>query len=99
MIKIRDKEFDEDKIFFNKPAFDSKSRQEYLDYLFSIPEKDVIKMDITHAYERIRYIAQKEQAAILKTQGYIPLNERIKNEPQRSHSGRPQPVYKNWTQD
>lgn len=75
-VRILSREFETNKVTPGNKEFDDKTYRDYCDYLMSIPETDVIKMEIKHAYQRMRLISMREQPKILKELGYIPPGER-----------------------
>ena len=98
LIKILNREFYEEKITLGKPEFDNETYKAYQDFLLSIPEAEVVKIEIKHAYARIRLIGQKEQPTLLKEAGYNPTPQGKDNDAPR-RSGGPTKMYKNWMAD
>lgn len=92
------KEFDEKKIKVGGRDFDPVVHNEWRNYLLSIPETEVMILPPIYAYERMRFIAAKEQPELLRKAGYNPTPQGQNNESSRCHSG-PAKVYKNWMTD
>ena len=100
LIKILNREFDDEKINPSSKLFDKEHAKGYEDFLLSILEADVIKIPVIHSYRRIKIISMREQPEWLKKQGYIPPRERegfaSPKGSDRSGAGKPVKVYKNW---
>lgn len=99
IVNILGREFDEEKVTPRNKAFDKNEFESYRDFLLAVPETEVIKMPIKHAYARVRFIGQNEQKKLLLEAGFIPYTQRPTQEPQRAGNNRPSRVYKNWTND
>jgi len=92
------KQFDEKKIKKGHREFDQAVYNEWREDLLSIPETDIMILPPIYAYERMRFISQKEQPEWLRKQGYSPTPQGQDCEPPR-RSGGPSRVYKNWVGD
>lgn len=101
LIKILAREFDTEKINPTHPSFDKCAYEDYKAFLLSIPETDVVKMPIEYAYARIKLIGQKEQAEYLRSVGYIPDRERLREQsPITSNRiSKPTKIFKHWNHD
>lgn len=87
-------EFDHKKI-----RGDGEQRADYEKYLLSIPEHLVLGLPPLYAYDRQRLLNLMDGARHLKEAGYIPHNQRVQNEPQRSGNNKPTKMYKSWGND
>jgi hypothetical protein len=99
IVTILEREFDEEKITPKNKAFDENEFESYREFLLAVLETEVIKMPLKHAYERMRFIGKKEQKKVLLESGFIPYSQRPTQEPQKMGAGKPQKIYKIWTND
>lgn len=83
LIKILNREFDEEKINSSSKLFDKEHAKEYENFLLSIPETEVIKIPVTHAYKRVKLISIIEQPEFLRRIGYSPNQKQAIDEPKR----------------
>jgi hypothetical protein len=97
LIKILNKEFDEEKINSSSKLFDKEHAKEYEDFLLSIPETEVIKIPVTHAYRRVKLISMIEQPEFLRRAGYNPNQKTTIDEPKRY--SKPTHITRNWHGD
>jgi hypothetical protein len=94
------KHFDETKIKRGHKDFDQAVFDEYKAYLMGIPETDTMILPPAYLMERNKFLNMRDQKAWLLKQGYVPENQRVhKEETQRSNTGKPTKVYKNWAND
>ncbi len=94
IIKIMSREFDDEKINPSNKLFDKQHAKEYEDFLVSIPETDVIKLPVSHAYTRVKLISMIEQPEMLRKAGYRPQEKPTNNEPKLYN--KPIHIAKNW---
>lgn len=99
IVTILGREFDEKKVTPHNKLFCEKEFKSYREFLLVIPETQVIKMPIKHAYERMRFIGQNEQGKLLKESGFILYSQRTPQEQGRTGNGKPTKIYKNWSHD
>ncbi len=94
------KEYDAYKIKKGHAAFEQSIFDEYKTYLMSIHETETMILPPAYAYDRMRFIAQREQPELLRQQGFVPPTERsddTKSSGRRNNG--PQKVYKAWIPD
>lgn len=80
--------FPENEITPGHRDFNAELYEEYRQYLINTPETKVLTLPPKHAYQRMRFIAQMEQPALLKKAGYIQPHLRTPEEHRRSDSKR-----------
>jgi hypothetical protein len=93
------KHFDENKIKRGHREFDQSVFDEYRDYLMSIPETETMILPPVYVMERNKFLNMRDQAEWLKKHGYIPPNQRVQEEPQRSGNNKATKIYKTWGND
>jgi hypothetical protein len=69
------REFDLSKLKPYSRYFDENLYQEYQEYLISIPEFLVISLPASYAFDRMKFLNDKDQNENLKKLGYIELHE------------------------
>lgn len=99
LIKILDREFEENHIKFGHKNFNKQIYDSYRDLLLSISERDTVLLPIKYIYNRMRFISQQELPEDLRKLGYIPPNERGNNENHKQQSPYNAKNYKNWHHD
>ena len=97
------REFDENAIKPKHKDFNQMIFNDYIDYLVSIPDSDIMILPPQYMFDRMRFIGMKEQPENLRKQGYVPPKERdtfaSPKGSDRSGNGKPTRIYKNWTND
>jgi len=97
------REFDENKIKKKHKDFDQVIFDEYKSYLMSIPETETMILPPSYLMDRNKFLNMRDQAEFLKSQGYVPPNQRegfaSSKDSARTGSGKPNRVYKNWQND
>ena len=83
--------FDEDLVTPTRNTFDAKVYEEFKSYLLSIPYTKVMILPTNYIYQRMRFIAQREQPEILRHAGFNP-NGNSNNENTRKDDKQ----YKSW---
>ncbi len=94
------REFETNKIKKGHREFDQSEFNEYKIYLMSIHETETMILPPEYLFDRNKFLNMNDQPEWLKNQGYIPENERdLSTSSGRTSKGKPEKVYKSWTND
>jgi len=99
--KLKDQkhpEFDQNEVSPGHRDFKPEVYAEYKKYLLSVDDDLALSLPLKMAYQRMRFISEKERPRILAEAGYNPTTQGNNCESPRCFNG-PFKVYKNFTKD
>lgn len=93
------REFDVKAINPNSASFNGQIYNDYKAYLLSIPDSQTMILPVAYIFDRMKFVAKREQPEYLKDAGYVPHEQRESYESPKASDKKPTPIYKTWVRD